>query len=121
MSRAEASVLRDAVIRDGADGAEMLACVREHGICVVPAFFPPAFVDPIREMCKARMAEAGDRNYEDGSYKRSDAYKGTAAACNERIYHADCFSEQAGTFRHHPVLKRVASDYYGSPYSVHLC
>jgi hypothetical protein len=121
MSSAEASVLRDVVIRHAADGAEMLACVREHGICVVPAFFPPEFIDPIREACQARMAEPGDRNYEDGSYKRSDAYQGTAAACNERIYHADCFVEQAGSFRHHPVLKGVASEYYASAHSVHLC
>src|SRR5471032_1815065 len=111
MSGAEAPILREVVIRNGADGAEMLACVREHGICVVPAFFPPEFIDPIREICKARMEVPGDRNYDDGSYKRSDMYKGTAAASNERIYHADCFSEQAGEFRHHPVLKSVASDY----------
>jgi hypothetical protein len=98
----------------------MLACLRENGICVVPAFFSPDFIDPIRDACKARMAEEGDRNYEDGSYKRADAYKGTSAAINERIYHADCFTE-AGLFRHHPGLKEVASEYYGSPHSVHLC
>ena len=121
MSGSEATMLREVVIRNGAGYAEMLTCVQEHGICVVPGFFSHEFIDPIREACKARMAEPGDRNYEDGSYKRADAYKGTAAASNERIYHADCFSEQAGLFRHHPVLKNVASDYYGSPHSVHLC
>lgn len=112
--------LRDSVTRPGADAAEMLACLRDNGICVVPAFFSPDFIDPIREACQARMAVEGDRNYDDGSYKRVDAYKGTSAAINERIYHADCFTE-AGQFRHHPALEQVASDYYGAPHSVHLC
>jgi phytanoyl-CoA dioxygenase PhyH len=120
MSTSQEATLRDAVTRPGAGHADMLACLRENGICVVPGFFSPDFIDPIREACKARMAEEGDRNYDDGSYKRSDAYRGTAAASNERIYHADCFTD-AGKFRHHPVLKQVASDYYGSPHSVHLC
>jgi hypothetical protein len=120
MSVQQESTLRDLVTRPGAGYAEMMACLKEHGICVVPAFFSPDFIDPIRDACKTRMAEEGDRNYDDGSYKRSEAYKGTAAASNERIYHADCFTE-AGQFRHHEVLKQVASDYYGSPYSVHLC
>ena len=88
-----AATLSDVVRKRDASQAEIMACLRENGICVLPAFFAPAFVDPIRDACKARMAEPGDTNYDDGSYKRVDAYKGTSAACNERIYHADCFSE----------------------------
>lgn len=115
------STLRDTVIRSGSSATELLDCLREHGICVVPAFYPPAFVDPIRDSCKALMEQAGDVNYDDGSYKRVDAYRGTAAASNERIYHADCFSPEAGRFRHDAILGEVASSYYGSPQSVHLC
>jgi hypothetical protein len=111
----------DTVIRKGESAAELLDCVREHGICVVPAFYPPDFIDPIREACAARMTELTDCNFDDGSYRRVDAYKGTAAASNERIYHADCFSPQAALFRHDEVLKQVGSDYYGEPHSVHLC
>ena len=111
----------DTVIRTGDSAAEMLACLREHGICVVPAFYSAAFIDPIREACEARIVVQGDMNYPDGSYKRFDAYQGTAAAANERIYHADCFSEEAGRFRHEQSLKDVGSDYYSSPHSVHLC
>lgn len=111
----------DTVIRDGKNAAEVLACLREYGICVVPAFYSAEFIDPIRVACQERIAEPGDMNYPDGSYKRFDAYQGTAAAANERIYHADCFSDQAGQFRHDAMLKSVGSDYYGSPHSVHLC
>jgi len=111
----------ETVIRKGRDAQELLACVREHGICVVPAFYPPDVIDPIRDACAARIEGAADANYEDGSYKRVDSYKGTAAASNERIYHADCFSPQAARFRGDDVLKQVASDYYGSPHSVHVC
>jgi hypothetical protein len=113
------------VIRDPAAGrSEILDCLRENGICVIPEFFPSAFVDPVRAACQARIDERGDVNdinYADGSYKRVDAYAGTAAAMNERIYHADCFSEQAAQFRHHELLKEVGSGYYGAPHSVHLC
>ncbi len=115
------SATLETVIRKGESAAELLDCLREHGICVVPAFYRPEFVGRTLEACKARMEQPGDVNYDDGSYKRVDAYKGTSAACNERIYHADCFSSEAGLFRHDAVLKQVASDYYGSPHSVHLC
>jgi len=97
----------ETVIRKGRDAQELLACVREHGICVVPAFYPPDVIDPIRDACAARIEGAADANYEDGSYKRVDSYKGTAAASNERIYHADCFSPQAARFRGDDVLKQV--------------
>ena len=40
----------------------------------LPAFYPPAFIDPIREACAGRMTDLADTNYEDGSYKRVDAY-----------------------------------------------
>jgi hypothetical protein len=109
------------VTRTGARATDLLDCMREHGICVVPAFYPPEFVDPVREACRTRIDEPGDANYEDGSYKRVDAYKGTSAQCNERVYHADCFSPEAERFRHDPMLKDIASAYYGSPHSVHLC
>jgi hypothetical protein len=111
----------DTVIRKGDSAAELLECLREHGICVVPGFYPAEFIDPIREACKERMVDPTDMNYDDGSYKRVDAYKGTAAAPNERIYHADCFSPEAGSFRHDAMLKEVGSAYYDAPHSVHLC
>lgn len=111
----------ETVIRKGDSAAELLACLRQHGICVVPAFYPPEFIDPIRAACEARIKEPGDMNYEDGSYKRFDAYQGTAAAANERIYHTDCFSAESGKFRHDEMLAQVGTDYYGSPHSVHLC
>ena len=77
-------------------GAELLDCVREHGVCVVPAFYPADVIDPIREACLRRMMESGDLNYADGSYKRVDAYKGTAAAPNE--LRRSC--QVAGSMRH---------------------
>ena len=115
------ATLNDVVLGPAAGHSDILECLRENGICVIPGFFPAVFVDPIRNACEARINEPGDANYEDGSYRRVDAYEGTAAAANERIYHADCFSEQAGLFRHHALLKGIGSDYYGPPHSVHLC
>ncbi len=109
------------VIRKGTDAAELLACMREFGICVVPGYYASSFVDTIREACVARIDEPGDMNYPDGSYKRFDAYQGSAAAANERIYHIDCFSDEAARFRHDPILNTVGSEYYGDPHSVHLC
>ena len=104
-----------------ATAPEILECLRTNGICVIPSFFAAELVDSIRRDCQARIDGAGDTNYDDGSYKRVDAYAGTAAAPNERIYHVDCFNEHAASFRHHPLLAQVGSDYYGSPHSVHLC
>jgi hypothetical protein len=118
---AATAILNDVVLGREAGGEAILTCLRDNGICVIPAFFSGAFVDPIRAACVARIDEPGDVNYADGSYKRVDAYEGTAAAANERIYHADCFSGEAEMFRHHPLLTRVGSEYYGSPHSVHLC
>ena len=68
-----------------------------------------------------RIDLPGDINFEDGSYKRTDAYKGTAAAPNERVYHVDCFSKRGEEFRQDALLKQVGSDYYGQPHSVHVC
>ena len=121
MSSNTTATLDDVVLGPAAGHADILGRLRRNGICVIPGFFPASFVEPIREACEARINEPGDANYDDGSYKRVDAYEGTAAAANERIYHADCFSEQAGLFRRHALLKGIGSDYYGSPHSAHLC
>ena len=104
-----------------ANAADILECLRGNGICVIPGFFTPELVDSIRGDCQARIDGPGDTNFDDGSYKRVDAYAGTAAAPNERIYHVDCFNQHAASFRHHPLLTQVGSDYYGSAHSVHLC
>ena len=87
MSGPDETTLRDAVTRPGADHDEMLACLREHGICVVPGFLSHEFRDPIREVCKARLAEAGDRNDDAGSHRRSATYHGKAARSHVRTLH----------------------------------
>jgi hypothetical protein len=116
------SSLLNVVIRDRqTPKEELLACLREHGICVVPAYYPASFVDPIREACAARIEGEEDVDYDDGAYKRVASYKGTSAQSNERLYHADCFSDEASRFRHDETLKWVGSEYYGEPHSVHLC
>ncbi len=110
----------EAVIRPPATEA-MLACVKQHGICVVPAFYPRAMMDEILAACVARVDVDGDTNFDDGSYRRADAYRGTAAAPNERVYHVDCFSPRGDHFKHEPQLTEIASDYFGAPHSVHVC
>jgi hypothetical protein len=114
-------VLLDAVVRQTLDVGTMLACVREHGICVVPGYWPIGEVDAMRGACLARVDVPADTNFADGSYRRADTYRGTSAAANERVYHVDCFSEPAARFRHDPLLASVASAYYGAPHSVHVC
>ena len=113
--------LLSAVTRTSRDPAELLACLKEHGICVVPSYYDRAFVDTLRRECEARIEVPEDTNFPDGSYRRVDAYRGTAAAPNERVYHVDCFSQNGDRFKQDPTLKRVGSDYYGSPHSVHVC
>ena len=108
------------VVRDSRDKDTLLACVRESGICVVPEYAPMHEVREMRDACIARVDVPVDTNFEDGSYRRADAYWGTAAAANERVYHVDCFSEPAARVRHDPLLRQIASDYYGAPHSVHV-
>jgi hypothetical protein len=95
--------------------------LRQHGICVVPAYYDARFVDAIKAACMERALVAADTNFEDGSYRRWDTYQGTAAAANLRVYHVDCFSKEAEEFKQDPFLKAVGSDYYGEPHSVHVC
>lgn len=109
------------IVHENLNVDDALACVRAHGICVVPRYVSQDEVDCARAACVARVDLANDTNFNDGSYRRVDAYKGTAAAPNERVYHADCFSPEAECFKHDTSLKAVASAYYGSPHSVHLC
>jgi hypothetical protein len=112
----------DTVSRTAATPADdLLACVQQHGICVVPAFYPRPIMEAIRNACVDRVDVPGDTNFADGSYRRADAYKGTAAAPNERVYHVDCFSGGGRAFKEDPLLKAIASDYFGEPHSVHVC
>lgn len=109
------------VVHDDLNLDDALACLRTHGICVVPRCVSKSEVDSTRAACVARVDVPNDTDFEDGSYRRVDAYMGTAAAPNERVYHADCFSSAAESFKHDATLKAVASAYYGSPHSVHVC
>lgn len=110
------AITRTAIRKDDA-----LACMREHGICIIPAFYARDVVDRIRAECLERLDVPGDADFPDGSYRRVDAYRGTAAAPNERVYHVDCFSSAAQGFKQDPLLTAVASEYYGEPHSVHVC
>lgn len=112
--------LLDAITRSAVQKHDLLACLRDHGICVVPGYYGRDIVDRIRAECVERVDVPADANFPDGSYRRVDAYRGTAAAPNERVYHVDCFSADAERFKQDPVLKAVGSDYYGSPHSVHV-
>jgi len=109
------------IVREAADREGWLACLRAHGVCVVPGYRPTETVRDIREACVARVNVSTDTNFDDGSYRRVDAYRGTAAAPNERVYHVDCFSPAADGFRRDPLLEGIASEFYGEPHSVHLC
>jgi hypothetical protein len=111
----------ETVIRKRRDQAELLACLRRHGICVVPRYYDAGFVDAITTRCLERALVPEDTNFPDGSYRRWDTYQSTAAAANLRVYHVDCFSKEAEEFKQDPLLKAVASDYYGEPHSVHVC
>jgi hypothetical protein len=111
----------ETVTRSATDVADVVACMREHGICVVPSFYGRDVIDRLREACIARVDVPEDTNFADGSYRRVDAYRGTSAAPNERVYHVDCFSADADQFRHDDRLRTVASTYYGAPHSVHVC
>lgn len=115
------NALLSLVTRTKKDLAEIFACINEHGICVMPEYYDGEFVDVIREKCKTRVDVAADTNFVDGSYRRVGTYRGTAAAPNERVYHVDCFSKNAERFKQDPFLKEIASEYYGSPHSVHVC
>lgn len=111
----------DAVTRTVTKEGEIVPCLREHGICVVPSFYKREFVDRLRAACVTRIDVPEDTNFSDGSYRRADAYRGTAAAPNERVYHVDCFSPEAEHFKQDALLKAVAAQYYGEPHSVHVC
>jgi hypothetical protein len=115
------SLAFDGVTRHTADKETLLACLRENGICIVPGYWPIDEIEAMREACVARVDVPGDANFDDGSYRRADAYRGTSAAPNERVYHVDCFSPPAERFRHDPLLKAIGSEYYSQPHSVHLC
>lgn len=109
------------IVRRSASKDDLLACMREHGIGVVPGLYPREAMDAIRRACVERVDVPGDANFEDGSYRRADAYAGTAAAPNERVYHVDCFSAEGEAFKQDELLKSIASDYFGEPHSVHVC
>ena len=48
----------ETVIRKGESAAELLDCLRQHGICVVPAFYPPEFASTLsRSPDSAFLAE----------------------------------------------------------------
>jgi hypothetical protein len=111
----------ETVIRRSHAREELLRCVQEHGICVVPAYYPRAMMDEIRAACVARVDVEADSNFADGSYRRVDTYRGTAAAPNERVYHVDCFSPPGERFKQDEDLRAIASGYYGAPHSVHVC
>jgi hypothetical protein len=113
--------MHDVITRSSGRREDLLACLREHGVCVAPAFYPRDVTDRILAACVERVDMPGDTNFADGSYRRADAYRGTAAAPNERVYHVDCFSEDAGRFKQDPLLKAIAGEYYGTPHSVHVC
>ena len=113
--------LLDAVTRSPVREDDLVACLREHGICVVPGFYDRDVVDRIRAECAERIDVPADTNFPDGSYRRVDAYRGTAAAPNERVYHVDCFSAGGERFKQETLLKAVGSEYYGGPHSVHVC
>jgi hypothetical protein len=109
------------VLRHSRSRDDLLACVKQHGICVVPGYYPRDMMDELREACVARVDVGVDSNFADGSYRRVDTYRGTAAAPNERVYHVDCFSPAGERFKQDEDLKAIASGYYGAPHSVHVC
>lgn len=119
MRRASEALMKT-VTRTSRDPEVLLACVKQHGVCVVPAFYDAAWIDTIRQECEARVDVPQDTNFPDGSYRRADAYQGTAAAPNERVYHVDCFSKGGERFKQDPILTQVGSGYYGMPHSVHV-
>ncbi len=100
--------------------ADVLACVREHGICVLPGYHSGGDIERLRTACVERVDIPEDTNFADGSYKRHACYAGTAAQPNERVYHIDCFSELGESIRHDRFLKGIVSAYYGELHSVHL-
>jgi hypothetical protein len=103
------------------DADQILSCIRENGICILPRYFDEEFCKKLKERCVERAEVKKDVDFEDGSYRRFDCYKGTGAEPNKRVYHVDCFSEQGVQFKDDPFLKGLASDYYGTPHSVHVC
>ena len=113
--------LLSAITRKEGSNAAVLACVRKHGIAVLPGHCSDNDIDRLKAACVERVDIPEDRNFPDGSYKRHASYRGTAAQSNERIYHIDCFSEIGAAIRHDSFLKDVASAYYGEPHSAHLC
>ena len=115
------AALLKTVTRTRPDREDWLACLRAHGICVVPSYYDRACIDEIRRECETRLEVPQDTNFPDGSYRRVDAYEGTAAAPNERVYHVDGFSKHGERFKQDPLLKEIGSAYYGTPHSVHVC
>ena len=113
--------LTAAVTLEDRNADAILAVLKEHGLCIIPRYHTLEFVDAIKTRCIPRAEVPEDMDFEDGSYRRYDCYQGSAAAPNKRVYHVDCFCENAEQFKHDPLLTEVCSRYYDSPHSVHVC
>ena len=99
----------------------VVGCLKHYGICILPNYFGEKFCQHLLDSCVERAEVAQDTIFEDGSYRRFDCYKGTGAEPNKRVYHVDCFAAEGVKFKQDQFLRDVASKYYGSPHSVHVC
>jgi len=94
----------------------------KFGCCIIPNFVDPNVCDRIRKKCIERAEVEKDINFSDGSYRRYDIYQGTGAASNKRVYHVDCFDEEAMQFKTNELFAKICSNFYGGKddYSVHV-
>ena len=115
------STLESITCEDIRDSGRILARLRDCGVCILPNYFSEVFCESFLNLCQERSAVEEDVDFPDGSYKRFNCYKGTAAEANNRIYHVDCFSTEGHAFKTDSFLGKIVSDYYRSPHSVHVC
>ena len=69
--------------------------MKKYGVCLIPNYISnEKNVTSIKIECAKRSEVKVDTNFEDGSYRRYDAFlqKTPALQLNKRVYHTDCFS-----------------------------